>query len=123
MKDCLFCKIITNDIPSYTIYEDELCKVFLDINPESNGHLLLIPKTHYDNVLDVDSEFVTHAFNIIKKELYPLLKNKLNALGLTILENNDLGQDIKHFHIHLIPRYEKKDLDDLEVVFKKLSEK
>lgn len=121
MNNCLFCKIINNEIPSRTIYEDDLCKVFLDINPEANGHLLLIPKIHYDNILDVDTQFVAHAFEIIKKELYPLLKNKLDAKGLTISENNDLGQDIKHFHIHLIPRYENHIPLDLDIVFKKLS--
>ena len=54
--DCLFCKIISGDIPSNTIYEDEIVKVFLDINPTSNGHCLIVPKKHYTNIEDIDLE-------------------------------------------------------------------
>lgn len=129
MEDCLFCKIIKGDIPSYKVYEDELCFAFLDINPSTNGHILLIPKNHYDNILDVDLEFIKHAFKIIKEILYPLLKEKLDCDGLTISENNFYGQEIKHFHIHLTPRYEndvlehnfnKEILEDVENIYNKL---
>ena len=53
--NCIFCKIISGDIPSYTIYEDDIVKCFLDINPESPGHSLIIPKTHYQDITDIDS--------------------------------------------------------------------
>ena len=100
MKDCLFCKIINNEIPSSTIYEDDLIKVFLDINPTTNGHMLIIPKKHHVNVMDIDEDIVSHALKV------------------------------KHYHIHLIPRYQddlvsdsynKEMLIPVEEVFARLS--
>ena len=103
--DCLFCKIIEGSIPSKTIYEDELVKVFLDINPNTNGHCLIIPKKHIVTVNELDNDFATHIVEVEKK-IYKLLKEKLNIEGLTIVQNNELGQEVKHYHVHLIPRYE-----------------
>lgn len=102
--DCLFCKIIEGSIPSYTIYEDEVVKVFLDINPNTNGHCLVIPKKHIVTIDEVDNELMNHILMVIKK-IHSLLKEKLNIEGLTIVQNNDLGQEVKHLHFHLIPRY------------------
>lgn len=106
MKDCIFCKIVNNEIKSHTIYEDELVKVFLDANPETNGHMLIIPKKHYQNILDLDEKIIPHAVKIIKEKLYPLMKEKLHCDGMTIAQNNEYGQEVKHFHIHVVPRYE-----------------
>lgn len=103
--DCLFCKIIEGSIPSKTIYEDELVKVFLDINPNTNGHCLIIPKKHIVTVKEVDNILTTHILEVEQK-IYDLLKEKLNIKGLTIVQNNELGQEVKHYHVHLIPRYE-----------------
>jgi len=102
--ECLFCKIIEGSIPSKTIYEDELVKVFLDINPNTNGHSLIIPKKHIVTVNELDNELISHILEVEKK-MYKLLKEKLNIEGLTIVQNNELGQEIKHYHVHLIPRY------------------
>lgn len=130
MDNCIFCKIIKGEMPSKTIYEDEIIKVIMNINPISNGHLLVLPKNHIVDINDMNDKIINHSFNIIKKELYPMLKEKLNCKGLTVCQNNELGQEIKHFHIHLIPRYENdaidynynKDLlEDLELIFKKLN--
>lgn len=106
MEDCIFCKIVNNEIKSHTIYEDELVKVFLDANPETNGHMLIIPKKHYQNILDLDGKIIPHAVKIIKEKLYPLIKEKLHCDGMTIAQNNEYGQEVKHFHIHVVPRYE-----------------
>ena len=120
MEDCLFCKIIKGDIPSYKILENDTLYVFMDINPNSNGHMLIIPKKHVVTVLDVKEEFINKALETIRNDLYPLLKSQLNIDGLTITQNNFLGQDIKHYHIHLIPKYskdniyyEKKDVEEI----------
>lgn len=102
--DCVFCKIINGEIPSYTIYEDDIVKVLLDINPDTNGHTLIIPKKHYKNLEDIDIDTLNH-INSIAKKMYKLLMEKLNCKGLTIIQNNDYGQDIKHYHMHLVPRY------------------
>ncbi len=126
--DCVFCKIIKGEIPSYTVYEDEIVKAFLDINPNTNGHILIVPKNHYENILDIDLDTMSHIFEI-QKELYNLVKEKLGAKGITFAQNNELGQDIKHYHLHLIPRYSNdgwvnhyREDNKLEVqeVFKKL---
>lgn len=132
MNDCIFCKIIKNELPSKTIYEDDLIKVIMNINPTTNGHLLVLPKTHYENILDINEDVVMHSFKVIREKLYPLLKEKLNCKGLTISENNFLGQEIKHFHIHLTPRYEndlvdfnynKELLNDMDEIYSKLTSK
>ena len=102
--DCLFCKIIKGDIPSKTVYEDDLVKVFLDINPSTNGDMLVVPKKHFENIYDIDDKLLLHIHKVIK-ELYDLLKEKLSCDGLTIVQNNGHGQEIKHYHVHVTPRY------------------
>ena len=130
MKDCIFCKIINGELPSKTVYEDDLIKVIMNINPNTNGHLLVLPKEHYINIMDISDEVVTHSLKVIRETLFPLLKERLNCEGLTLAENNELGQEIKHFHIHLIPRYpddgadfnyDESKLTDLDQVFEKLT--
>lgn len=132
MNDCIFCKIIKGEASSKTIYEDDLIKVIMNINPATNGHLLVLPKEHYENILDIDEKIISHSFKIIRDKLYPLLKEKLNCEGLTISENNFLGQEIKHFHIHLTPRYQndlvdykynENQLKDLDEIYTTLTEK
>ena len=129
MNDCVFCKIINDEIPSKTIYEDEEIKVIMNINPVTNGHLLLIPKKHLVNINEIDNEFIAHSHNIIKDKLYPMLTKKLSCEGLTLTQNNELGQEIKHYHIHLIPRYPNDNIDyannknnngDLDTIYDKL---
>lgn len=107
--DCLFCKIINNEIPSEIIYEDDIVKVFLDIRPNTNGDSLVVPKKHFKDFRDVDNETMIHMNDVIKK-LYPIYKEKLHCKGLTLCHNTDLGQEIKHFHIHFIPRYANDEI-------------
>lgn len=129
MDNCIFCKIINNEIPSRTIYEDDLIRIIMNINPATNGHLLIIPKEHVVNLMDTSNELINHSLDIVRNNIYPLLKEKLNCEGLTLAQNNELGQEIKHYHIHLIPRYEndnadfqydKTKVDDIEEIFNKL---
>ena len=124
--DCIFCKIINDEIPSYSLYEDDIVKVFLDINPSTNGHCLIIPKKHYTNIVDIEIDTLNH-INKIAKDMYSLLKGKLSCDGLTISQNNDYGQEVKHYHMHLTPRYKKdgwkhnynkNELKPVEEVFK-----
>lgn len=110
MEDCIFCKIVKGDIPSYTIYENDNIKVFMDIGPIAKGHSLIIPKKHYTNLMDMDSELLREIDEVIK-ELYPKFKEKLGAEGLTRMQNNELGQEVKHYHMHLIPRYKNDKLE------------
>lgn len=102
--DCIFCKIIKNEMPSYKIYEDDVVLVMMDIDPTTDGHLLIIPKKHYVNLSDIDLDTLNHIYKIAK-DMYILLKGKLNIDGLTLTQNNDYGQEVKHYHLHLVPRY------------------
>ena len=117
MKDnCIFCKIVNNELPSYVIYEDEIVKVFLNINPLSNGHTLIIPKKHFVDIVDIPIDTLNH-ISKISKDIYILLKEKLNFDGLKFVQNNGEIQEIKHFHLHLIPYYTEKDNKSIEEVY------
>lgn len=128
--ECIFCKIVNGELASYTIYEDEIVKVFLNINPSSDGDLLIIPKKHYTNLVDIDLDTLTH-INFISKKMYELLKTKLNIDGLTLCQNNDYGQEIKHYHMHLTPRYKNDNVEviypnknkDIKEIYEKLKDK
>lgn len=119
--DCIFCKIINGEIPSYTIFEDDLIKCFLDVNPSSNGHLLIIPKKHIKDLDDMDSNTFNHIFEIAKN-MKKLLEDKLNIDGVTLIQNNGLIQEVKHFHLHLKPYYKSKtskmDIKDVYEILK-----
>ena len=129
---CIFCKIVDGEIPSYTLYEDESVKAFLDISQVTKGHTLVISKKHYENFLTCDCEDMKHVYEVAQKLGNHLMKT-LNASGMNVLTNvNEVaGQSVFHFHVHLIPRYgnedaceikfnesEKQDLDALHNLLK-----
>ncbi len=127
---CIFCNIVKGEIPSYTIYEDETVKAFLDISPTSNGHTLIIPKKHFENLYDMDIDTLTK-IEVVSQKLGKQLKEKLDCKGITRIQNNEYGQEVKHYHMHLIPRYEKDNLHlkvsqtellETQEVFKKIME-
>ena len=105
--DCIFCKIIAGEIPSNTIYEDDIFKVILDASPASKGHALILPKEHYADIYDIDEEVAGKAMKLAKK-LAGHMTEVLDCDGFNILQNNHevAGQTVFHFHMHLIPRYE-----------------
>ena len=106
MSDCIFCKIINGEIPSYKVYEDEHVYAFLDITQGTKGHTLLIPKNHIPNIYALDDDTAYRVFTAVPK-VAKALKKAFNPIGLNILNNNDRPlQSVYHFHVHLIPRYE-----------------
>ena len=105
--ECLFCKIINGEIPCYKIYENDDVLAFLDINPDSDGHTLVIPKKHFTDLDDIDLETLT-AINKASKEIKKLLEEKLNCDGISLLQNNGDVQEVKHYHLHLKPYYNDK---------------
>ncbi|MBQ9011105.1 MAG: HIT domain-containing protein [Bacilli bacterium] len=118
----VFCKIMNGDIPSFTLYEDDVVKVFLDVNPETNGHTLVVPKEHYTDLFDIKDDVLAHIFNVAKK-MNDLFKEKLNSDGLTLVQNNGIAQEVKHFHLHLIPQYGyKQELVEVEDVYHQLTD-
>ncbi len=108
-NQCLFCNIANGKADSFKLYEDEWVVVFLDINPSTNGDCLLVPKKHFASIEDLEEELSLHTLKVIK-EMKKQLEEKLGCQGLTIVNNNGHGQDIKHFHIHLTPRYNDDEL-------------
>ena len=120
--DCIFCKIINGDIPSYKLYEDDIVLCFLDVNPESNGHCLIIPKDHYKDLDSIPMEVLSHIMKI-SKEMKKLLEEKLNVDGVTLIQNNGEVQEVKHYHLHLKPYYKNnKDLINIEEIYKKITD-
>lgn len=107
MDNCIFCKIISGEIPSATIYENDEFKVILDRFPSNIGHALILPKEHYANIFDIDEDVAGRLFklavNVAKN-----MKEVLNLEAMNIVQNNGemAGQTVHHFHLHLIPRYE-----------------
>jgi len=117
--ECLFCKINEDLIPSHTLFEDDIVRVIMDIYPSSDGHILIIPKKHIEDFMDLDNSTIIHIFEVAKK-MKEYLYTTLNPDGLTLTINYGIKQEIKHFHLHLVPAYKNRDLHDLEMVFEKI---
>lgn len=115
----IFCKIIKGEIPSKTIYEDEMVMVIMDVNPRSNGHCLIIPKKHYQDLFDIEDNVLEHIMKI-GKEMAKKIIEMLECDGITLEQNNGISQEVKHFHLHLIPKYKDKNNMDIEEIFYKL---
>ena len=116
--DCLFCKIIKGEIPCYKIYEDEKVLAFLDIHPNSNGHTLIIPKKHFTDFTELDNDILCH-INIVAKEIVNLLIEKLNCTGFALTTNYLDRQEVKHFHLHIIPTKNEK-IEEIQTVYNKI---
>jgi len=125
--DCIFCKIISGELSCNKIYEDDKVIVFLDINPHTNGDCLIVPKEHILDYHGVSDELNKH-INDVTKKLEIMYHEKLGSTGLTIIHNSGIGQELKHFHVHFIPRYEltdikltaERELKPIEEVYKQL---
>lgn len=109
-NNCIFCRIIGNEIPSSTLYEDENLQVIMDISPATKGHAILIVKKHIINIFEMDEEIASKIF-VVATKVAKAMKKELMCEGMNIVQNNGEagGQTVFHFHMHLIPRY-KNDL-------------
>lgn len=108
--DCIFCKIVSNEIPSYKLYEDDNVLAFLDITQGTKGHTLIIPKKHIKDIYDLDEQSASNIFKVVPT-IANALKKAFNPIGLNIINNNEKPlQSVFHYHIHLIPRYENDNV-------------
>lgn len=129
--DCVFCKIVNGDIPSFRVYEDEHTLVFMDIAKDVDGHMVAVPKKHVKCILDCDVETLNHLMVTVKK----ISNHCIDACGydgVNLLNASDesAGQSVPHFHIHIIPRKRGDNIDawptfdganyDIEELFQKL---
>lgn len=110
MKDenCIFCKLANGDIPTHTVYEDDYLRAIMDASPANKGHVIILPKSHATNIFELEETYVEKAF-VLAKKIAIALKNLLKCDGINILQNNGeaAGQTVFHFHVHVIPRYNK----------------
>ena len=121
MDNCVFCKIINGEFSCYKIYEDDIVLSFLSIDPVNYGHTLVIPKKHVLDYEDIDIETLKH-INEIGKKIFKRLKTNLNPDSIQLVQNNGELQEVKHYHLHLIPFFneEKQGKDILEEVLKNI---
>ncbi len=121
MENCIFCKIANGEIPSKTIYEDEIVRVFLDINPRANGHMLIVPKKHFTDFMELDDETMTHIHNVAKK-MKTGLDETIKPDGIMFGVNYGICQEVKHYHFHIIPQWsEEQPLKPVDEVYEELA--
>ena len=101
--DCIFCKIISKEIPTKILYEDDDTISFLDAFPVTKGHTLVIPKQHYAKIQDLPSEINEKLFNTVHK-MIPKVDSLQGSTLVAIHNGKDSGQEVPHVHVHLIPR-------------------
>ncbi len=107
---CIFCMIANHEINSSVIYEDDKVMAFLDLSQVTKGHTLVVPKKHYENILECDSEDLAHVIQVTQM-LAKRIVERFNAKGVNILNNCNeaAGQTVMHMHFHIIPRYSEND--------------
>jgi histidine triad (HIT) family protein len=112
MDNCIFCKIVSGEIPSYKVYEDEKTVAFLDIAPVAPGHTLVVTKSHYQNFEDITPDELNSLIQSVKT-VGKLLTDSLKLKGYNVTVNNGeiAGQVIPHIHFHIIPRAEGDGLE------------
>lgn len=112
MEDCIFCKIATGEVQGLQVFEDEQTLAFMDIAKDVDGHILVIPKKHFRNILDCDFETLSAVAHTVK-----IVSNHLTETcgydGVNLLNASDesAGQSVQHFHIHIIPRKRGDQID------------
>ncbi|MDS0220191.1 HIT family protein [Haloarcula sp. S1AR25-5A] len=106
-EDCIFCQIVAGDIPGRTVYEDETVLAFLDANPLSPGHTLVIPKAHHERLNDTPADVAGEVLSVLY-ELVPAVEEAVDAPASTVAFNNgeEAGQEVPHVHGHIVPRFE-----------------
>ncbi len=108
---CTFCQIIRKEKQAYFVYEDEQCAAFLDAYPVNEGHTLVVPKRHYENIYDIPEDILAHIMKMSKRLAMDYQK-VFHSIGLNIIQSNGTAarQTIFHFHLHVIPRYQNDGL-------------
>lgn len=103
---CLFCDIVAGKIPNYTVAENDHALAFLDIEPLAEGHTLVIPKIHAENIIDLSEEYISGVFSLVQ-EVTKKVEQALSPEGFTIGINMRKGgrQAVDHLHVHIIPRW------------------
>lgn len=103
-ENCVFCQIIGKEAPASRVYEDDQVVAFLSNRPVNEGHALVVPKKHYENIYDVPDEEIAYLYKIVK-HVAVAVRDAMAAEGIRVVQNNGwaAGQVIFHFHVHVIP--------------------
>ena len=109
--DCIFCKIIAGEIPAIKVLDEDLVLAFMDINPSSQGHMLVVPKQHVENIFEISEDDLAAVTSAVKR-CAKAAKEALKAEGVTILQLNGKASDqiVPHLHVHIMPRSENDGL-------------
>lgn len=130
--DCIFCKIVSKEIPAKIIAENSGAIAFLDVQPLSDGHTIVVPKKHYQNLSQCDSQTLHDVIDLVKQVSNEIQDSYLKPWGINYLSNEGsiAGQVVMHFHIHVIPKYGKEEgfkigignkyLADIEKIYSEL---
>ena len=112
MQDCIFCKIINKETLADILFENATCLVFTPLNPITKGHVLIVPKTHYQDIFDIDTDALIELVSVAQKNAHDIIK-KQKATGINLLHasGKDAQQSVFHFHLHLVPRYPNDGMD------------
>ena len=119
--DCIFCDIVNGKSPCRKIYEDEVVIAIMDIEPFCDGHVLIIPKKHYTDMMELPANVLTH-INEVAKLLAPKIMRILDKVGMTVSYNYGEKQKVKHFHMHLLPNIDDDPTKTVQEVYEKLKE-
>ena len=118
----IFCKIISGDIPSKCLYQDDIVMVVMDVNPSTNGHSLIIPRKHYKDIYDIDNDTLLHIFDVAR-DISNKITKRLGCDGVSFCQNNGIAQEVKHFHLHIIPKYKDNvKLENVDDIYDKIME-
>ena len=121
MMDCIFCKIANKQINSKFVYEDDTVMAIMDISPICDGHILIIPKEHFETIFDVPEMILSHMYHVAN-----ILKDKIMKVtgenGLTLSINYGDKQEVKHVHLHLMPNFNKPATKSYEEIYNKIME-
>lgn len=110
--DCIFCKIVSGQVPCMKVYENENTLVFMDIAGDVDGHMVAVPKKHIENILDCDTEILNQLMLAVKKVSNHCVENcDFDGVNLLNASGKSAGQSVPHFHIHIIPRKENDEID------------
>lgn len=112
-ENCIFCRIVAGEIPSYKVFEDESFFAFLDQSQAKDGHTLVIPKAHHENIFETPDELLGQ-LAVKVKEVASIVKTKVEADGITLLQCNGAAglQSVFHIHFHVIPGWDNDRLNE-----------
>src|SRR3989344_2537694 len=103
-NQCIFCKIVVDQMKAYVVYEDKSIIAFLDIRPRNPGHTLVIPKAHIETIFQMDEKMFSDIYKVVSR-LAPIIVKAVGANGVNTIQSNIVSQGVNHFHTHVLPRF------------------